>query len=153
MTTGWEAPRAGYLFTLAVASGEEDDLWTAITSADGGHDLLIALGAQARLMARTATTATGKPFVVPASVWECIACPDVRSFAVAAYAGEEPGELSVSCTRCLREAAEVLARLQLAAMDAARVPLAWLAGVCGQLTSAGGSPVTPLPDPGAAVAP
>jgi hypothetical protein len=104
-------------------------------------------------MTRAATTATGKPFEVPATVWESISCPDVRSFAIAAYAGKEPREQSLSAPRCLREAAEALAGVQLAAMDAAGVSRAWLADVCARMASGGESPVIPPPAAGAAVAP
>jgi hypothetical protein len=152
MTTDWEAPRAGYLLTLAVASGDEDKFWSTV-SPGGEADLVIALGAQARLMARTATTATGKPFDVPAAGWESITCPDVRSFAMATYAGEELGEQSLSSTRCLREAAVALASVQLAAMDAAGLPRTWLADVCARMASADESPVTPPPAAGTDDAP
>ena len=156
MTTHWEAPRAGYLLTLAIASGDEDEWWARLGSPGDGTDLtdlLIALDAQARLMTRAATTATGKPFEVAATVWESIRCPDARSFAMAAYAGKELREQSLSSARCFREAAEALARVQLAAMDAAGLPVAWLADVSARMASGGESPVIPLPAAGAAVAP
>jgi len=156
MTTVWGAPRAAYLLALAIAREDDQgrsELWETVSRAGGETDLVIALGAQARLMSRAAATATGKPFDVPDAVWKRIPCPDVRDYSMAAYAGGELGTPSFSCARCLRIAAETLAGLHLAAMDAAGIPRTWLAEVCARIPEAD-EPVTPsVPDAGAAVGP
>src|SRR5215469_14644715 len=90
MTPGWGAPRAGYQLALAIALADDvgfDEIWETLVADGGETDLLMALGAQARLMARTAATGTGTPFEVPGEAWERIACADVRDFAQAAYTG------------------------------------------------------------------
>jgi hypothetical protein len=130
MTTGWGAPRAGYQLALAIALADDvglDEIWETLVADGGEIDLLMALGAQARLMARTAATTTGKPFKVADEAWERITCADVRDFALAAYTGGTARIPASTCPSCLRMAAELLAELQLAAMDAAGLPREWLA--------------------------
>jgi hypothetical protein len=156
MTTMWGAPRAAYLLALAMALEDEqgqNELWEKVSRTGGETDLLIALGAQARLMARTAATANGKPFDVPDAAWERIACRDVRDFAMAAYTGGELHTPCLSCARCLRIAAEMLAGVHLAAIDAAGIPRTWLAEVCARIPETDEPITSPASDAGAAVGP
>jgi hypothetical protein len=152
MTTSWGAPRAGYSLALAIARGDDaglEELWGTLADAESGTDLLRALGAQARLMARTAATATGKPFEVPEEAWKRIICPDIRDFALAAYSGGIPRDPAFADLGCLRVAAEVLAELQLAAMDVVGLPREWLAELIAETEpQAPDRPHTPPPDAG-----
>ena len=136
MTTGWGAPRHAYKLTenLPAGDGEAYELaWKRLGSNDRA-DVVIALGAQARLAAHLARTSQATPFCVPADHWDRITCAHIRAFAVDAWEGMRAADVpGYPCEYCLRIAAEALADLHLAAMAAATgLSRAALADMCGR---------------------
>jgi hypothetical protein len=135
LTTVWGAPRHAYTLTENLAAGDREAyefVWRSLGSTSRA-DVVIVLGAQARLAALLAQTCQGTPFRVPAGHWDRIACPHMRAFAIDAWAGTKAARLPRHpCEYCLRVAAEALAELHLTALAAAGLPRARLADICGQ---------------------
>lgn len=89
MTTGWGAPRHAYELTenLAVGDREAYELaWKRLESNDRA-DVVIALGAHARLAPNLARTSQATSFSVPAGQCDRITCAHIRAFAVEAWKG------------------------------------------------------------------
>lgn len=136
MTTGWGAPRHAYKLTENLAAGDREAYqlaWEGLESNDRA-DVVLALGAQARLAAHLARMSQATPFCVPAGHWDRITCPDIRAFAIDAWQGMKAARVPrPSCEHCLRMAAEALADLHLSALAAATgLPPAMLADMCGR---------------------
>lgn len=136
MTTGWGAPRHAYTLTGNLAAGDRQAYelaWNSLGSNDRA-EVVIALGAQARLAAHLARTSEATPFCVPAGHWDRITCADIRAFAVDAWQGMKAARVPrPPCEYCLRTAAETLADLQLTALATATgLSPAMLADMCGR---------------------
>lgn len=136
MTTGWGAPRHAYKLTENLAAGDREAYelaWKRLGSNDRA-DVVIALGAQARLAAHLARTSQAAPFCVPAGQWDRITCDHIRAFAVDAWQGMSAARVPRQpCEYCLRIAAETLADLHLAALAAATgLSRTTLADICGR---------------------
>lgn len=133
MTTGWGAPLRAYELAQIIASGDreaQEVLWKELDSRDRA-DVVLALGAQARLAARLAQTADGAALPIPQGIWDRVRCDQVREFAIEAWSGVRavrvPRRL---CGSCLRAAAEVLVEFHLTALTAIGIPRARLAQTC-----------------------
>lgn len=148
MTTVWGAPRRAYEFAGHLAADDRDAverLWKELVSRDRA-DIVIALGAQARFVTRTARMADGTPVHVPADLWDCITCPDVREFTMDAWTGKKVARVPRNpCAYCLRVAAEALAELHLVALTAVGVPPARLAEICARAAARSATPVISRP--------
>jgi hypothetical protein len=148
LTTVWGAPRRAYELACHLAAGDRDSvekLWKDLGSGDRA-DVVIALGAQARFVTRTARMADGTPVPVPADLWDWITCDDVREFTVDAWTGTKVARVpSNPCGYCLRVAAEALAELHLVALTAVGVPRARLAEICARAAARAATPVIARP--------
>jgi len=135
LTTVWGAPRHAYKLTENLASGHRaayELFWEGLAS-DERADVVLALGAQARLAALVARTNQATDFSVPEGHWDRIPCAHIRAFAVDAWLGAKAARVPRQpCEYCLRTAAEALAELHLIALAAAGLPRATLADVCGR---------------------
>jgi hypothetical protein len=148
LTTVWGAPRRAYELARDLAAGDRDaveGLWKGMGSSDRA-DLVIALGAQARFVTRTARMADGTPVPMPADLWDWITCPEVREFTVDAWSGRKIARMPPNpCGYCLRVAAEALAELHLVALTAVGVPPERLAEICARAAARAATPVTSRP--------
>lgn len=146
MTTGWGAPVHAHELAKNIATDDHkaratDDhkaqevLWNGLSSADRA-DVVIALGAQARLAGLLARTADGMALSAPQSIWERVTCDYVREFAIEAWSGlgavRVPRHL---CGECLWAAAEALADYHLTALTAIGIPHTSLAQTCAMVAA------------------
>jgi hypothetical protein len=148
LTTVWGAPRRAYEFAGHLAADDHDaveKLWKDLASSDRA-DIVIALGAQARFVTRTARMADGTAVPVPTDLWDWITCPDVREFTMDAWTGTKVARAPRNpCAYCLRVAAEALAGLHLVALTAVGVPSARLAEICARAAARAATPVISRP--------
>lgn len=148
MTTVWGAPRHAYELARHLAADDHDALevlWKDLASSDRA-DVVIALGAQARFVTRTARMADGTPVPVSADLWDWITCREVREFTKDAWTGRKIARVPPNpCGYCLRVAAEALAELHLVALTAVGVPPERLAEICARAAARAATPVISRP--------
>lgn len=148
MTTVWGAPRRAYELARHLAADDRDaleGLWKGLAIGDRA-DVVIALGAQARFVTRTARMADGTPVPVPADLWDWITCREVREFTMDAWTGRKVPRVPPNpCGYCLRVAAEALAELHLVALTAVGVPRERLAEICARAAARAATPVMSRP--------
>jgi len=127
MTTGWPAPRIGYLLTAAMAGrryGEASEMWRDLDES-AQFDVINALGAQARL----AVAEAGVPLEIDFTGLAAAHCPDALAAAKAAYEDSGPW-LPPQCPRCRELVASVLADIQIQAGAAAGMPPSYVDLIC-----------------------
>lgn len=144
LTTSWGAPLRAYALAQNIATGDrqtQEMLWKGLGTQDRA-DVVIALGAQARLAARLARMADGAALPVPQGIWDRIICDHVREFAIEAWLGMRAVRIPRHpCGDCLRAAAEALAEFHLTALTAIGSPRALLAERCAMAVARAGQPV------------
>lgn len=133
MTTGWGAPFRAYELAQDIAAGDreaQEVLWEGLGSRDRA-DVVLALGAQARLAARLARMEGGAALPVPPGIWDRVTCDHVREFAIDAWLGMRVARVPRHlCDDCLWAAAEALAEYHLTALSAIGIPRALHAELC-----------------------
>lgn len=135
MTTGWGAPFRAYELAQNIAADNreaQEVFWKGLGCRDRA-DVVLALGAQARLAARLAWTRDAMALCVPRDIWDGVTCDLVRKFAIEALSGMRAVRVPPNpCADCLRAAAEALAKFHLTALTAIGIPRALQAEMCAK---------------------
>lgn len=140
MTTGWGASVRANELAKDIATDDhetQEALWNGLSTPERA-DVVIALGAQARLGGLLARTADGMPLSAPQDIWARVTCDDVREFAIEAWSGV--GAIRVPrhlCDDCLWAAAQALADYHRTALTAIGIPRTSLAQTCARVAAGG----------------
>jgi hypothetical protein len=126
-TTVWAAPRIGYLLTAAMAGQRYDEaaaMWRDLDER-AQTDVILALGAQARLAVQEAAS----PLEIDFTGLADASCAEALPAARAAYEGSGPWT-APQCPHCRELVASAMAEIQLQAEVTAGIPPSYVDLIC-----------------------